>query len=207
MNPTPSDSMRWSCRVVRGWRAVFGSAPRQSGFGSSHIASCPACQSFFAANHNLETVLRRDAARGNQSAPAGLDERIMQEIARSPHRRVARLRPGTTALAITGAAAAILAIAFWYFKPANPPGSNHPAGNRPAVAAMPGGPAARQPWAAFTPSVDALLRQDPLQTEVDSVYADARSAVRFLALNFLPSASVEPAHNSETSQGRRAAGG
>jgi len=209
MKHSTSNSMRWSCRLVRGWRAFFG-ASHQSGFGSSHIASCPACQGFFAANDSLESALRRDAARGIQPAPAGIEERIMQEIVRSPRRRVTRLRPGPAALAIAGAAAAILAIAFWYFEPVHPPGSNPVAGNRPPVVAMPATAeesAANQPWAALTPSVAALLKQDPLQTEVDSVYADARSAVHFLALNFLPSAPVEPDRNGETSQDRRAAGG
>ncbi|HTQ29988.1 MAG TPA: hypothetical protein VMI53_02155 [Opitutaceae bacterium] len=151
--------------------------------------------------------MRRDAARGNQSVPAGLDERIMQEIIRSPQRRASKPRPATAVLAIAGAAAAILAIAFWYSEPVNP--ENHGTGNRTPVAAMPAREesAAHQPWAAFTPSVDALLKQDPLQTEVDSVYADARSAVHFLALNFLPSAPVEPGRNGETPQNSRAAGG
>jgi hypothetical protein len=36
------------------------------------------------------------------------------------------------------------------------------------------------------PKAMAVLEQDPLQNEVDAMKSDARSAVRFLAKNFLP---------------------
>ena len=45
------------------------------------------------------------------------------------------------------------------------------------------------------PRAEALFAQDPLQNEVEAMKSDARSAVHFLALNFLPA----PA--SDTSSG------
>ncbi len=44
-------------------------------------------------------------------------------------------------------------------------------------------------WDRIQPSTDAILDAAPLQNEVDAVYSDARSAIGFLALNFLPSTS------------------
>jgi hypothetical protein len=43
------------------------------------------------------------------------------------------------------------------------------------------------------PRAQAILRQDPLQSEVDAMKSDARTAVRFLARNFLPTPADEPA--------------
>jgi hypothetical protein len=44
-------------------------------------------------------------------------------------------------------------------------------------------PAGESSW----PNTAELLQKDPLQDEANSVYSDARSAVNFLAINFLPS--------------------
>lgn len=41
-------------------------------------------------------------------------------------------------------------------------------------------------WSDLKPRATALAAANPLQTELNSVYADARSAVSFLELNFLP---------------------
>ncbi|HZP59274.1 MAG TPA: hypothetical protein VFB27_03040 [Opitutaceae bacterium] len=108
-------------------------------------------------------------------------------------------------LAIAGAAAAAaVAFGLWQKTNSSVPEENGAAGHGAVV--VRDEPTTSQPWTALKPSVDALMRQDPLRTEVDSVYADARSAVHFLALNFLPAPAV-PSHDGKTSPGNPAAGG
>jgi hypothetical protein len=48
-------------------------------------------------------------------------------------------------------------------------------------------------WSEIKPAAGALLAADPLQQEADAVVADARSALGFLALNFLPAGVTVPA--------------
>jgi hypothetical protein len=45
--------------------------------------------------------------------------------------------------------------------------------------------------ASVEPTAKTLAEQNPLTQELDSVQADARSALGFLALNFLPSDSAQ----------------
>jgi hypothetical protein len=42
------------------------------------------------------------------------------------------------------------------------------------------------------PSARTLVADNPLQHELDSVYSDTRSALNFLALNFLPTSPATP---------------
>jgi len=202
MKPANSDPTRWSCRLVRTWRSMLGKAD-ENALGSRHVASCADCQRFFAAATGLEAALRRDA-RQNPFAPAGLDERILREIDRSAQPvRPRHVRPAMLAIAGAAAAAAV-AFGLWQKTNSSVPEENGAAGHGAVV--VRDEPTTSQPWTALKPSVDALMRQDPLRTEVDSVYADARSAVHFLALNFLPAPAV-PSHDGKTSPGNPAAGG
>jgi hypothetical protein len=45
----------------------------------------------------------------------------------------------------------------------------------------------QQLWSTLQPTAEKLTEQNPLQTELNSVYSNAQSAVSFLELNFLPS--------------------
>lgn len=58
-------------------------------------------------------------------------------------------------------------------------------------------------WGRLQPDAEALLEGEPLQREVDAFYADARSALGFLALNFLPSQPDETAKAAEQPAQRR----
>jgi anti-sigma factor RsiW len=180
-----STSPRLTCRLVRGWVSVCGSAsagaPR--GLGAGHVATCPDCQHFFRACDELDLALKRDAARHAPVPPAGLEQRIMRAVNQSaPEPRAPRYVP----LALAGAVACA-ALAVLVFQQRSSP-TNVTVPDVPALAA-------NQVWTSLKPSADALLAGDPLQREVDAVVSDARSAVRFLQRNFLPSAP-EP-------QGRR----
>jgi hypothetical protein len=57
-------------------------------------------------------------------------------------------------------------------------------------------------WERVQPEAIALLEGEPLRREVDAVYADARSALGFLALNFLPD-STQVSDSRETSPNPR----
>ena len=42
-------------------------------------------------------------------------------------------------------------------------------------------------WNSLMTGSDALVEKNPVQDEVDAVYSDTKSAIRFLAMNFIPS--------------------
>jgi len=176
--------VRFTCRLVRGCISVFGDttagAPR--GPGASHVAACMDCQQFFGACDELELALKRDAARQAQDAPAGLEQRIVRAVKLStPEPRSRVVRPFSFALAGVAACAALTVLVLQRQSPAPRPA----APTNPVIAAG-------DVWTLLRPSADALLSGDPLQREADAVVSDARSAVRFLELNFLPTPPEAP---------------
>ena len=194
MNSSPPPSTRFSCRMIRRWSAVAGStAPR-------HVATCPACQAFFAAGNRLDLALTRAAAAESQPAPAGLERRIVQAIdfSRRPATRSAR---HGTLLSLSGVAACALAVLFTLRQPTTPALGVARAPAIFAEAAVGDDAAAEPSWSLQ------LLTQNPLQNEVDAVYAHARSAVRFLALNFLPTPSPGAFERGDATSRRAANGG
>lgn len=164
----------WSCRLVR----IFG-----CGTGA-HVARCPDCQQYFNAVDNLDAALRRDAHAQREPAPRGLEARILRELEQNAVPASTRAWFGFPTLAFGAAATCVLAV-FWFNWMQNPtqlaPTSN--------VAVNPAG---AESISQLAPSVESLVSEGSLQTEVDSMYADARSAVRFLAANFLPAPDQTP---------------
>jgi hypothetical protein len=48
-------------------------------------------------------------------------------------------------------------------------------------------------WTSLKPQATTLMQNDPLRSEATALYSDARSAVGFLAFNFLPAnATAQP---------------
>lgn len=188
----------WSCRIVRAWVAWGGS--RDHGPAARHAANCPACQEYFAAAVGLDAALRRDAVRAAATPSPELEQRILRELARTTHPAPARpARRGWTLAGVgVGAAAAAVVVVFAWRgadlrkHPGRPPVAVETKG-APVVSSRPVSPAlaTTAPGApvVLPATVTKLLDKDPLQTEVNSVYADARTAVRFLALNFLPTSA------------------
>lgn len=178
---TPSPRARLVCRVVRSWCSAE----------SAHVSSCADCQRFFAATRVLETSLRRDAAKLSIEADTdhGFEQRILHAVRRSAAPVRTRHRGG---LGITGAALAAVAIGLVIFQ-------GRRASEMNAVSAsLARADAALLVDAVQTlshrlvdsviPSAGALVADNPMQRELDSIYADARSALGFLALNFMPAA-------------------
>jgi hypothetical protein len=217
-----SHSPRWFCTVVR----AFGDGVAASGrrFGARHIARCPDCAAYFGRADAIDRALRGDARAMKATPVAGLDDRIMAAVMRSArdaeYEARDTARPAKTvrfALAFAGGVAAVAIIVGMILStrdgppvpidhvapltPSSPTMRGAPAIVRPAVALLPQPAATAQAIAELATPVKSALAQDPLQTEAKSVYADARSAVQFLALNFLPSGAL--AQN----EGGRANGG
>jgi hypothetical protein len=184
MNHESQSTTRWSCRLVR----MFGGDAE-----SAHVAQCSDCQRYFGRVDQLETALRRDARVPRAAVPAGLDARILraleQENAPARRRPVARF----PAL-VLGAGTACVALTAWLVWGAGGRGDQ-------VVTELPAGrgPASLVSLATLTPTVESVVSEGSLQNEVDSVYADAQSAAHFLALNFLPTASPDPARHDEQS--------
>jgi hypothetical protein len=192
---------RLLCRLARFWCAI-GGAPRNP--VARHLEHCAACRAFLAAGDHLEHLLRRDAARHAGEAPPGLERRIHWAVASSgaiaprrsgsPSRTPARTGPLPTWVLGATAALAALAAGLFLLRPPTP--------SKPAEAdliqvsvalltSLPGRLADTLPAPGTT-----LAPPNPLR-EFDAACADTRSALRFLALNFLPAAPPPPPRSAE----------
>jgi hypothetical protein len=190
MNPAPADPRApLRCRLVR-----FGISLRgEQGIFARHVAACADCRRVLRAGDELESALRRDARRIQREAPIGLERRIMEAVVAAP-----RTEPVfRTPLVMLGAAAvAAVVLAFALREPASP---DRVAGG--AVATPDADTAAavavlksfsNQLLDAVDTQPVTVVAANPLRQEIESVYADARFAVGFLALNFLPTRTSVP---------------
>ena len=135
----------------------------------------------------LEDALRRDARQMRPAeVPAGMERRICAAIDRTEERPAPSRRPllwWTGGLATLGGAAAALVLALRPPAPAapNPAERAEAAQLAQAVQAMPA-----QIWGQVQPQMEAALAHDPVRQEGTALASDARSALSFLAYNFLP---------------------
>lgn len=186
---TPPLRARLFCRIVRHW----------SSEESAHLAACVDCQQFFAASRALESGLRRDASRLAVEPDAGFEQRLLNAVRRAeaaPAREEAfRHRSG---LWLAGAALAVVACGVFV--------AQREAGKRSQTEVASGATAADAAVIidavqslsdrlveTVIPSAGAMVADNPLQRELDSLQTDARSALRFLAMNFLPAAPAAAA--------------
>jgi hypothetical protein len=185
MNTTPFRPSL-SCRVVRFSRALA------SGAGSQHVARCAACQAYYQAAERLEGALRREAFASRpaiSSAPDALERSILRAVRESTVAPAPR-RSWQGAWAVGAAAAVAVVAAVWMQRPAAPADSfaDIPPPSPAEAAAFLN--AVENLSARLTqrviPSAGAMVANNPMRQELGSVYADARSALDFLALNFLP---------------------
>jgi hypothetical protein len=187
--PTSSPSPRLVCQVVRATRVFFENA------GGDHIDVCADCQAFFRPADHLDLELRREAAvqRRAASEPSTELERSIMRAVRDERdaARPAAARRSSPApwWAMGVVAAAAVAVMVYFQRPATS-SPDHAATPDDAVAVV---DAVENFSAKITdtviPATGALVANNPLQRELGSVYSDARSALNFLALNFLPNAT------------------
>ncbi len=191
--------MKTACRIARLRAALSGKPP-------AHVEKCADCRAWLAAEAALDQQLIRESrALSRRPAPEGLEQLVMAGIRarqQAPRRTAARRSaPGLRGLAFGGALAAAVAAAVVFFArdPAPSPDSGYDmaaadALNPEDVAAMVASVGAfpGRLRATVAPSASRLAQANPLMSEVDSVYADARSALDFLAMNFLPAETASP---------------
>ena len=194
MKSSPPNAPRFVCRLVR-WRiALFGQEgqERSALAHSKHVVSCPECCAYFSATQQFESTLRRSAVRQPTAFPEGLEQRIVHAVrAAEPTSRPVRSR--RKIMLAFGGLAAGAALALFVIQRAPESGQGNLAVNehvtdsdaRAIVAAAQALP--QQLWSTLQPTAEKLTEQNPLQTELNSVYSNAQSAVSFLELNFLPS--------------------
>lgn len=185
------DSPRLTCRLVRGWSAIFGTGPggAPSGWGSGHVEHCPSCQEFFGSCADLDAALRAEASLSRVKSD-GLERSIIAAVrdVRAP-KRTRRSRRPLFALAGAGAAAAVAVVLVVRLPRTRTPAVAEPSPAAEAAALVQAAQSiSTQVWGKVRPSAVALTTGNPLQSEIDSVYSDARGAVNFLAQNFLPPA-------------------
>jgi hypothetical protein len=209
MSTVSSPRPRFACRVVRLWSSLGESEP------VAHVASCADCRRFFAASAALEANLRARAARCVPT-PAGLERSILHAVrtseadaaaAAAPRRAWPRWLPAGAAA--TAVLAVVVIVSLPRERPVEMPPQAAPA-HVTAVTVTPdemvqllasAAAAGNHWWQTTLPSATIALEQNALQQELASVYADARSALDFLALNFLPKTAESTASAGPPSRG------
>lgn len=182
---------RLICRVVRLRDAMTDCR------ASDHVAHCPDCQAYYGAADHLISQLRQTAPNQLQPAPNDLAQRIAHAVRQNApqpkHRRSLALSWATLA----GGAVAILALSVFVVR-LNSAKSTTQSANLNQPTALVISPAditelvsnvdslRSRLVASVEPAAEILADKNPLTQELNFVQADARSALGFIALNFLP---------------------
>jgi len=180
--------IHFACRVAR-FKSAFSC---NTGKTTGHTANCSDCQAYFRANDALVSALRRDATQKTQPAtPEDLAARIALAVRQSTPRQRRSRTAGWSTLA---GATAVVAFSVFIVRqnlPTQPSNLNsqtveelRPADVAKLVANV---DSLRIRFLnSVEPAAAKIATQNPLTQELSSVQADARSALGFLALNFLP---------------------
>jgi predicted anti-sigma-YlaC factor YlaD len=177
-----------SCRAVRAWSALSASAAT-----SSHVKSCPACAEYFRAAGAFDAQLRHEARHTAPSIPPGLELRVMQAIEASHVRREPRREytPTWRPAGLLAAALACVAIVFFIGRTLRNDRGAEPNAEDLVVMFDTAEAISGKLWNEVLPSATTAVSENPLQQELNSVVTGARSALDFLALNFLPTSATE----------------
>jgi hypothetical protein len=198
MNATPyrSDRPRLVCRVIRSWCAVSERRP-------AHARSCPSCQAYFQAADNLESTLRKATSHTHSEVlPSSPDfeHAILRAVRTStsvPERSRRRAPSRTWVMGGLSAVTAMVAIALSVnvAPPASPPTRvvSTSSAEEAALILNTVESLSTELVGSVIPSAGQFVAENPLQQEIGYVYSDVRSALDFLALNFLPTTGAKPA--------------
>ena len=179
---------RFTCRVVRLKTALAGRASNATG----HVANCPECQAYFRTDEILVTSLRRATAQETQRPSADLAAKIALAVRQSAPAPRRSHRP--VALSLFAGATAALAMAFFVVRenlPIRPTAPKNQGTSEISSSDVAGlvsdvDRLRIRFMNSVEPAATKLAAQNPLTQELKSVQADARSALGFLALNFIP---------------------
>lgn len=181
MSTPPTTRPALVCRLIR-IRAALTSSSAAS--VRRHCTTCGGCRQQFAQAEQWESGLRREARAFVAKPPGTLESRILSAVERSkrPERRSRRsLSWGMAGLMATAVVAVVMVR---IQRPAADEAPSQTASIDDVIAVASELP--RQWRAVVQPGAAKLLDENPLQAEMASVSSDARSALSFLALNFLP---------------------
>lgn len=182
---------RLACRITRQWSAISGNARPK------HATTCASCRHYFGAMQELETELRRDADRAALLVSShDFAQQIIRSVRESASESTTEARPAfgrrwtLGGLAATGALAAIVISANLRPRLGELPTANLSTADGTAVVVSAVQSLSSGLVESVIPSAGDLVAENPLQRELGSVYSDVRSALDFLALNFLPTATA-----------------
>ncbi|RKX35072.1 MAG: hypothetical protein DRP71_04880 [Verrucomicrobia bacterium] len=152
----------------------------------AHLERCGSCRRYYGQQREVAEMLQRPVDEKIE-LPAGLNESIMRAIREESEPRAIRRdrrRRFSPWLAPAALASVALAAALVILLQDTRPDSSQVAESDP------GSPEAGVTSVGSAPSdyirTWSVAINQPLDNELDNVVADARSAVRFLAINFLP---------------------
>jgi hypothetical protein len=190
----PEAHPRLVCQIVRQWSVV------SDGRTPGHVARCADCQAYFAATRELQSALREDAAKVRRSAettsPAFEPQlrRAIRNAAPEPaNARPTMLRRAWGIGGLCAAAALAVALSLRTDPGSQPePLASASAREDAAVIITAVESLSSDLVESVIPKAGELVAQNPLQQEFGSVYSDVRSALDFLALNFLPTTPANP---------------
>ena len=181
--------LRWRCRIVRQWSVVSGRPPR-------HADSCAECRAYFDGLDALDRALREEVLPAlPRPGPddAGLEQGILRAVRAAagesgPRGGAARGSHGWALGGMAAAAAlvALVAVKVQWHQPAEEAPPAQVASEDAAVIFDAMETLSTQLSTAVIPKAGGFVSNNPLQEELGSVYSDVRSALDFLALNFLP---------------------
>ena len=200
--------IRFACRVARIRDAMTGSR------ATGHVAHCADCQAYYRTDDNLISQLRQTAPKQLQPTPDDLAQRITRAVRQTAPQPNHRRWPALSWATLAGiGAVAVVALSLFIIRqnPTKPTTQttniNHPT----ALTISPSDVTElvdnvdslrTRLIASVKPTAQTLADKNPLTQELNSVRADARSALGFLALNFLPSDSarqlesrIDPTHS------------
>lgn len=184
MKITPSLEPRFRCRVARTARALV------DGAGEGHALGCADCQVFFSAAEALDHDLRCEASALRAAVPEPSSElayailRAVREDAVAS-RPIRSRKPVWVMSAI--AVGAIVAVVFVQ-SPVSPSRQMAVITDDTEAIVQAVEKLSVKLTDTIIPTTGEILANNPLQKELGSVYTDARSALDFLVLNFLPAA-------------------
>ena len=152
---------------------------------SRHLAECPGCRSFAEAQRALARQLARNAPVAETSAGAWRASRIIAAVQRDcaqPPPKNRGLNPGWAIATL----AVLVALATWYR--ASVPSRRHLASPLAGPASVLSGTLGTNLSLASPQRLLALSGKadEPLETELQNMIADATAAARTLARDFLP---------------------
>lgn len=199
MNPNAASSLddrpRLICRIVRQGCVFSDRRP-------AHVNACPSCLAYFQAEDAFENSLRTTAGHARRELPSSPDfeDTILRAVRSSTPNpdRSHRHAPNRTWVfgGLSAAAAiAVVALALNIDPPSRPAPRSASASTAEDAAIILNTVETLSTELVGTviPSAGHFVADNPLQQELGYVYSDVRSALDFLALNFLPAAPTQPA--------------